>query len=185
MLVAIALSGVVGAVTTTVIVNSFRQQAATDARTAAVADVRAALQRTMRELRQADLSSLNAYSAKLSDGSQTLNYYLQTSNGVTSLVVDNGATKSVVVSNLVNDASQPVFSALRAPLAPTPAAGVDPATCAISGLSPTTYSTRNCVGTVTVRLRVMPMDASGKALCSSGAGCVIDVQDTADLRNVT
>lgn len=187
MLVAVTLSGVVGAVATTVIVQSFHQQAATDARTAVVAHVRAALQRTMRELRQADpLVKLTPDAAVLTDAStgRTLTYSVHTTNGVTSLLLDDGSTSTVVISNLVNDAADPVFSATPvAGYTPAVANTVDPYTCTILGVTPPEYAAKDCVGTVTVHLRVMPTDAAGRPLCGPTDGCVLDVQDDATMRN--
>lgn len=186
LLVVIMLSGIVGAMATTVIVQGFHQQAASDARLAAVAHVRTALQRTMRELRQAELTSLTPNSLDMTEDTtkRSLSYKLVTSNGTTSLVLDDGATTSVVVSNVVNDAGQPVFTPLPLPgYVPAIAGTVDPSTCAEVGVTPTQYSTRDCVGTVTVDLRVMPTDAAGHPLCAPSGGCVVDVSDDADIRN--
>jgi len=187
MLVAVTLSGTVGAIATTAIVQGFHQQASTDARVAAVAHVRTALQRTMRELREAELQSLTPNALVMTEDTtgRTLTYSVQTVNGTTSLVVaDGGAGSTVVVSNLVNDASQPVFTPLPMPgYQPAVPGTVDTSTCAIVGQTPTQYSTRDCVGTITVRLRVMPTNPSGKALCTSTGNCVIDVSDDADIRN--
>jgi prepilin-type N-terminal cleavage/methylation domain-containing protein len=185
MLVAVTLTGVVGTLTTSVIVQSFHQQAAADARLAAVANVRTALERTTREIREASLNYLTADSLGMSDGTRTLDYSLRTSNGVTSLVVDDGTATSVVVGDLVTDAAHPVFAAERAPLTPTPPASVDSHTCAVIGAVPAIYSTQDCVGTVQVHLRVMPTDAAGHPWCTPDDNCVIDVYDDADLRNVT
>ena len=186
MLISVTLTGVVGATATTVIVQGFHQQAASDARTAAVANVRTALERTVREVREASpLNYLTANSLGMSDGTRTLNYSVQTTNGVTSLVVSNGTTTSVVISHLVNDGANPVFSASRSPQSPTPPATVDSHTCAVVGAVPAVYSPQDCVGTVHIDLRVMPTDSTGRALCSPTDSCVIDVNDDADLRNVT
>jgi prepilin-type N-terminal cleavage/methylation domain-containing protein len=185
MLVAVTLTSIVGAMATTVIVQGFHQQAATDARAAAVANVRTALGRTVREVREASLNYLTADSLGMSDGTRTLNYSLQTANGVTSLVVNDGTATSVVVGHLVNDMANPVFGAERAPLTPAPPASVDSQTCAVVGAVPAIYSTQDCVGTVRIHLRVMPTNAAGNALCNPTDNCVIDVYDDADLRNVT
>ena len=189
MLVAVTLSAIVGGIATTVIVRSFRQQASSDARAAAVANIRTALQRTMRELREATLTSLTptSLSMQVNGTTQTLSYSVQTSGGVTSLYVQVGTgPQTLVVTNLMNDSTTPVFTPMPVPnYQPATAGTVDAQTCAIVGATPTQYSTRDCVGTVTVHLRVMPTDASGHALCASTGGCVIDVSDDADIRSVS
>ena len=190
MLVSITLSAVVGGIATTVIVRSFHQQASADARAAAVANVRTALQRTMRELREATLTTLTPTSLNMqvNGTTQTVSYLVQTSNGVTSLYEQVGTgPQTLVVTNLVNDSSTPVFKPLPVSSNYQPAVPgtVDTHTCQIIGVSPTQYSTRDCVGTVTVHLLVMPTDASGHALCASTGGCVIDVSDDADIRSVS
>ena len=186
MLISVTLTGVVGAMATTVIVQGFHQQAASDARTSAVNNVRVALERTVRAVREASpLNYLTANSLGMSDGTRTLNYSLQTTNGVTSLVVNNGTKTSVVISHLVNDGANPVFSASRSPQTPVPPATVDPTTCAVIGAVPAVYSPQDCVGRVHIDLRVMPTDSTGRALCNPNDNCVIDVNDDADLRNVT
>lgn len=188
MLISVTLASIVGAITTTVIVQGFHQQAATDARTAAVAHVRTALQRTMRELRQATLTSLTPTSLGMTEetnngGTRTLNYTVETSNGVTSLFVNDGTTKSIVVTNLVNDASQNVFTPTARPTyQPMNPGTVNTSTCQIIGQTPTAYAPE-CTGIVIVHLRVMPTDASGHALCDTTGGCVIDVSDDAGIRN--
>lgn len=189
MLISITLSTVIGGIATTVIVRSFHQQASSDARAAAIANVRTALQRTMRELREATLQKLTPISLdmQVSGTTQTVSYLVQTVNGVTSLYEQVGTgPQTVVVTNLVNDSASPVFTPIPAPgYQPAVPGTVDPQTCAITGATPTQYSTTDCVGTVTVHLRVMPTDASGHALCASTGGCVIDVSDDADIRSVS
>ena len=191
MLVAVTLSGTVGAIATTAIVQGFHQQASSDARAAAVANVRTALQRTMRELREIEPDQSTLYPNALTmieyQTNRTLSYSLQTTNGVTSLVVNDGSGNHTVVRNLVNDVNDPtqqIFTPIPAPgYAPAVPGSVDTHTCAIVGQTPTQYATKDCVGIITVHLRVMPTDASGKALCAPTGGCVIDVSDSADIRN--
>ena len=186
MIVAITLSGIVGGMATTVIVQGFHQQAATDARTAAVSNVRTAFQRVMRELRGGYLTNVTGSSVTFTDytRTQTKSYLLQTANGTTSLMVSvNSATPTPVITNIVNDASQPVFAVLAASSTYIDTTGtVNTQTCVISGQTPTAYAPQ-CVGVLAVHLRVMPTSASGGALCTSTSGCVIDVSDAADVRN--
>jgi len=173
-----------------VIVQGFHQQSPTEARTTAVANVRTALERVMRVLRGATLHGVTGSSVDLTEdtatgtGTQNVSYTLQTTNGITSLMVSiNGATATPVISNIVNDATQPVFAVPAASSAYTDSTGtVNTQTCVISGQTPTAYAPQ-CIGDLKVRLRVMPMSASGGALCASTGGCVVDVSDDADIRN--
>lgn len=192
MLVTVTLTGIVGALTTTVIVQGFHQQQATDARAAAVANVRTALERTMRDLRGAEITSMTPTSVDLTEyasgGTRQVSYQLQTANGSTSLAVSvNSAPATVLLTNIANDLNDPAQQVFTpAPIlpsyTPTVAGTVDTSSCAYIGVSPTQYAP-DCVGTVTVHLRVMPVDHAGRQLCDSNGQCVIDVSDDAGIRN--
>src|SRR5205823_13628683 len=130
----------------------------------------------------ADIYALGPNSLTMNDGARTLRYYLQTLSGVTSLMVDDGSTTSVVIGNLVNDpTTQPLFTLIALPgYQPATPGTVDTSSCVIYGQTPTAYEPR-CVGILTVNLRVMPTDAAGHALCVATGGCVINVNDDADI----
>jgi type II secretory pathway pseudopilin PulG len=184
LMVGILLSAIVGAITTTAIVQSFHRQSEIDARAQAVQTVRQALERTMRELRQAD--------PLLALGTDHLVFQEQSANGdlrkLTYSVVDAGSDHSLVLDevdtpvggssvtlptrtiarHLVNGSS--VFSVVM------------PGNCALAS-DPTSYDP-DCAELVQMHLVVDPMRASGTSTCAgAGPTCLIDVSDQADIRN--
>jgi type II secretory pathway pseudopilin PulG len=201
--VVMILLAAIGLVTTTVLVGTFRRQGEMDTRATALTLTRQALQRTLRDIRAANLLGLDATRLQetitTSAGvTRTLTYSVTTSAGVTSLVLDerdvNSANQALpairrktLISHLVNSASQPVFRAVApVPGYTTTVSGVDPQTCVIAGQTPTAYA-RDCVGTVQLRLVVDPVDAvTAKSLCAPRgvpADCYLDLSDSADIRN--
>jgi len=204
--VVMVLAAVIGLVTTTVIVTTFRRTSEMDGRTTTLIQTRQALQRTLRDLRAAN-PLIGLTSNKLEEVvvtsagvSRDLTYTVTTQNNVTSLVLTESDTDAAgnalpapnpktVITHLVNDASQPVFSVVaKAPSFTTTDALVNPATCVISGQTPTAYA-RSCVGTIQVELVVDQVDpVSGKSICATRAvpaQCYLDVSDAADMRNAS
>lgn len=184
LMIGILLSGIVGAITTMAIVQSFHRQSEIDARAQAVQTVRQALERTMRELRQADpLLALGndhlVLRAQSANGDvRDLTYSVVATGSDHSLVLDEVDTpaggsatplpRRTVVQHLVNATS--VFSVVM------------PANCALAS-DPTSYDP-DCAGLVQVQLVVDPIRASGTSTCTgSGPTCLIDVSDQADIRN--
>lgn len=204
--VVMVLAAVIGLVTTTVLVSTFRRTSEMDGRTTALVQTRQALQRTLRDLRASNpLQGLT--SGKLEEVVVTstgvtrdLTYTVTTQNGVTSLVLTETDTDAsgqpmtapepkTVITHLVNSASQPVFSVVaKAPSFTTTSASVDPATCVIAGQTPTAYA-RACVGTIQVEFVVDQIDpVSGRSICATRSvpsQCYLDVSDAADIRNAS
>lgn len=204
--IVMVLTAVIGLVTTTVIVSTFRRTSEMDGRTTALIQTRQALQRTLRDLRAAN-PLIGLTSNKLEEVIVTsagvnrdLTYTVTTQNNVTSLVLTESDTNAsgvalpspspkTVVSHLVNSGSQPVFSVFaKAPSFTTTDPSVNAATCVISGQTPTAYA-RACVGTIQIELVVDQTDSvSGKSLCATQAvpaQCYLDVSDAADIRNTS
>jgi len=195
--VVVLLLGIMGFVTTSVVVNGFHRQAEIDGRAIAIEQVRTALQRTVREIREADFpvysltNSSLAFGLTPNAGSTTQVCYVAatSASGVTSLTRYVGscspatATSAAVVAT--NLATTDVFSV------PYPAAnfedftGLDAANCSKTA-DPTTYE-QQCAGAINVRLMVIPTNANtGAKLCPTGtsaSACDIDISDTAQLRN--
>jgi len=204
--VVMVLAAVIGLVTTTVIVTTFRRTSEMDGRTTALVQTRQALQRTLRDLRSANplqgLTSdkLEAVTVTAAGVTRDFTYSVVTQNGVTSLVLTESDTDAAghpltspqpktVITHLVNSASQPVFSVVaKAPSFTTTDPAVNAATCVIAGQTPTAYA-RSCVGTVQVELVVDQVDpVSGRSICATRAvpsQCYLDVSDAADIRNAS
>jgi Tfp pilus assembly protein PilE len=204
--VVMVLAAVIGLVTTTVIVTTFRRTSEMDGRTTALIQTRQALQRTLRDLRAANplqgLTSDKLEEVVVTSAGVTrdLTYTVVTSAGVTSLVLTETDTDAAgnplpspapktVVTHLVNSASQPVFSVVaKAPSFTTTDPSVNPATCVIAGQTPTAYA-RSCVGTIQIQLIVDQIDpVSGRSICATRAipsQCYLDVADAADIRNAS
>jgi type II secretory pathway pseudopilin PulG len=204
--VVMVLAAVIGLVTTTVIVTTFRRTSEMDGRTTALIQTRQALQRTLRDLRSANpligLTSDKLEELVVTSGgvNRDLTYTVTTQNNVTSLVLTESDTDAsgnaltspnpkTVISHLVNDASQPVFSVVSpAPSFTTTDPSINSSTCVISGQTPTTYA-RSCVGTIEVEFVVDELDAvSGKSICATRttpSRCYLDVSDAADIRNAS
>lgn len=192
LLVVVALAAVIGTLTTSAIVSAFRSQTKLDGRADAVIQVRQALQRTLRDVRAADpIKGITASQLTLSvnngSGSQDVTYRVQTTSGVTSLLrtTTAGSGTQIVASHLVNTAAQPVFTVQPVPNYQAPS-GVNGATCGMNAYPG--YYEPDCVGTITVRLVVVPTTGqSGKSQCpASGAAlaaCAVDISDDADIRN--
>lgn len=202
--VVMILAAVIGLVTTTVIVTTFRRTSEMDGRTTALIQTRQALQRTLRDLRAAN-PLLGLASNQLEETivtpagvTRTLTYSVVTTAGVTSLVLNESDTdasgnpltsprQKTVISHLVNSASQPVFTVLATAPGYTPSSSsVNSSTCVISGQTPTAYA-RDCVGTIGVEFVVDLIDpVSRKSICATKAvpaQCYLDVSDAADVRN--
>jgi len=204
--VVMVLAAVIGLVTTTVIVTTFRRTSEMDGRTTALVQTRQALQRTLRDLRSANplqgLTSdkLEAVTVTAAGVTRDFTYSVVTQNGVTSLVLTESDTDAAghplpspqpktVITHLVNTSSQPVFSVVaKAPSFTTSDPAVNAATCVIAGQTPTAYA-RSCVGTVQVELVVDQVDpVSGRSICATRAvpsQCYLDVSDAADIRNAS
>lgn len=204
--VVMVLAAVIGLVTTTVIVTTFRRTSEMDGRTTALVQTRQALQRTLRDLRSANplqgLTSdkLEAVTVTAAGVTRDFTYSVVTQNGVTSLVLTESDTDAAghplpspqpktVITHLVNSASQPVFSVVaKAPSFTTTDPAVNASTCVIAGQTPTAYA-RSCVGTVQVELVVDQVDpVSGRSICATRAvpsQCYLDVSDAADIRNAS
>ena len=196
--VVILLLGVMGLVTTSVVINGFHRQAEIDGRAIAIEQVRTALQRTVREIREADFPLLAITTSELdmtltdSGGVTRICYSAAATNGVNDLVrvvspvnktcTDANAQHYVVATNL---ATTDVFSV------PYPAAnyqdftGLNSADCSETA-DPTTYE-QQCAGAINVRLMVIPINANTHTdMCPTGvsaSACDIDISDTAQLRN--
>jgi Tfp pilus assembly protein PilE len=204
--VVMVLAAVIGLVTTTVIVTTFRRTSEMDGRTTALIQTRQALQRTLRDLRAAN-PLLGVTATKLEEQVVTsagvkrdLVYSVLTQSGVTSLVLNETDTdasgnpmtspqQKTVVTHLVNSDSQPVFSvAAKAPSFSTTDPTVNATTCVIAGQTPTAYA-RACVGTIQVEFVVDQVDpVSGKSICATRAvpsQCYVDIADAADVRNAS
>jgi type II secretory pathway pseudopilin PulG len=194
MLIAVMLTGTIGAVVTSSITTGLHDQVRITAHAVAIGQVRTAAQRVTRELR--DAAPVLAASATTvtvlqttAAGSRVLTYSVVTTGGVTNLVVDekdyNSSTPSsdhlvatqqqkTVISGLNNTAGYPVFSfAPAATYQPAPGSGVNTTTCAIPNSAPTTYSP-DCVGAITVHVR-QNVGTSTE---------VIDVTENVEIRNL-
>ena len=204
--VVMVLAAVIGLVTTTVIVTTFRRTSEMDGRTTALVQTRQALQRTLRDLRSANplqgLTSDTLEETIVTPAGVTrdLTYTVTTQAGVTSLVLTETDTDAAgnplsspqpktVVTHLVNSPTQPVFSVVApAPSFTTTSTAVNPATCVITGPTPTAYA-RACVGTIQVQFVVDQVDpVSGRSICATRAvpsECYLDISDAADLRNAS
>jgi Tfp pilus assembly protein PilE len=204
--VVMVLAAVIGLVTTTVIVTTFRRSTEMDARTTALIQTRQALQRTLRDLRAAN-PLVGLTSAKLEElvttsagVSRDLTYTVQTQAGVTSLILTESDTDAsgnalaspapkTVVSHLMNSSSQPVFSVVAvAPSFTTTDPSINAATCVIAGQTPTAYA-RSCVGTIQLEFVVDQINStSGTPSCATRAVptlCYVDISDSAEIRNAT
>jgi type II secretory pathway pseudopilin PulG len=193
MLIAVMLTGTIGAVVTSSITTGLHDQVRITAHAVAIGEVRTATQRVTRELR--DAAPLLAASATAvtvqqttTAGSRVLTYSVITTAGVTNLVVDekdyNSSTPSIdhlvatqpqktVISDLNDTADYPVFTfAPASTYQPAQGSGVNPNTCAIPS-APTTYSPA-CVGEITVHVRQNVGTTSE----------VIDVTENVEIRNL-
>ena len=195
LMIGILLSGIVGAIATTAIVQSFRRQSEIDARAQAVTTVRQALERTMREVRGADplLAVGNDHLALRENAAngdvRTLTYSVATTGSDHSLVLDEVDTPSAgapvtqprrtVVEHLANATS--VFSVVLPVTGWTATSAVN-ADCTLVA-DPAAYDA-DCAGLVQVHLVVDPVRVTGSSTCAgSGPNCQIDVSDHADIRN--
>ena len=195
LMIGILLSGIVGAITTMAIVQSFHRQSEIDARGQAVQTVRQALERTMRELRQADpLLALGndhlVFQEQSANGDvRKLTYSVVATGSNYSLVLDEVDTSAggapatqprrTVAQHLVNGTS--VFSVML-PVTGWQATSAVNADCSLKA-DPTVYDP-DCAGLVQVQFVVDPIRASGTSTCTgSGPACLIDVSDQADIRN--
>lgn len=195
--VVVLLLGIMGVVTTSVVINGFHRQAEIDGRAIAIEQVRTALQRTVREIREADFPLLAITTTELdmtltdASGVTRICYSATATNGVNALdrvvspvngtCADANAQHNVVATNL---ATTDVFSV------PYAAANFQDFTglnldCSETS-DPTTYE-QQCAGAIDVRLMVIPTNVNtGAALCPTGvsaSACDIDINDTAQLRN--
>jgi prepilin-type N-terminal cleavage/methylation domain-containing protein len=205
--VVVLLLGVLGAITTAVIVNGFRREADNEGRAAAVQQVRTALERTLRDVREADpllsvtTTSLAMLLTDTNNASRMVCYSVVTSGSDSSLqrvvsppggtCTDPTAQTSIVVGHLdntavflpVSDSWSPSYADPTSPAR----ASVDTHDCGEKGISPLVYKP-GCVGAVQVSLVVKPLNTStGGAVCSAGnaSTCDISVSDSALLRNAT
>lgn len=195
LMMAILLSSIVGGIATTAIVQSFHRQSEIDARSQAVQTVRQALERTMREIRQADpllavgTDHLVLQEQSANGDARKLTYSVVSSGSNTSLVLDEVDTPAsgspvtlptrTVAQHLVNGSA--VFSVL-VPVANWQATSAVNADCSLKA-DPASYDA-DCAGIVQVHLVVDPVKASGSSTCAgSGPTCLIDVSDQADIRN--
>lgn len=210
LMVVVLLVGVLGGITTTVVVNGFHRQATLEGRAVAIEHTRTALQRVLRDLREADpLLALTSTSAAMeittSSGQVQVCYALATASGNTALqrtqslpgkgCTDPGAVTATIADHLDNLSTTPataVFATVPGGFSPSYSA--DPqkqsavnSDCSDLGVTPPTYSHPECIGKVAVEVVVAPIDTStGAAECASGAqprSCDIDLADSADLRN--
>lgn len=204
--VVMVLAAVIGLVTTTVIVTTFRRTSEMDGRTTALVQARQALQRTLRDLRSANplqgltSNKLEAVTVTSAGVTRDFTYEVVTQSGVTSLVLTETDTNAAgnplpspqpktVITHLVNSPSQPVFSVVaKAPSFTTTDPSVNASTCIIAGQNPTAYA-RSCVGTIQVQLVVDQVDpVSGRSICATRAvpsQCYLDISDAADIRNAS
>lgn len=197
LVVAIGLSAIVGGVLATAIVGSFHRQSEMDARARSINTVRQAFERTMRDIRAADpLLSVADNQLVLQETNaagvvRTLTFSLVTSAGVTAFVMDeadvaaNGTPLPTpprqVIANHVANGSTPVFEVLNAVPDWQPTAQVGPLCNQVNYPG---YYAPDCVGTIDVHLRIQPVFANGQPSCAT-SGCLVDVQDRADIRNNT
>jgi prepilin-type N-terminal cleavage/methylation domain-containing protein len=197
--IVVLLLGVMGLITTAVIVNGFHRQAEIDGRAAAIQQVRTALQRTVREIRAADYPIYSLTNSRLvfglsgsSGGTTQVCYDAATSAGggmsltryVGGCTAATATSTSVVATHL---ATSNVFSV------PYASAGYQPyldlttlwPDCEMRN-APGTYA-QHCPGAINVRLMIIPVNANtGASVCpatASASSCDIDISDTAELRN--
>ena len=207
LMVVVLLLGVLGATTTAVIVNGFRREADNEGRAAAVQQVRTALERTLRDVRQADRllsvtpTSLAMQITDTSNANRLVCYSVVPNGSDSSLkrvvsapggtCTDPGAQTGTVVRHLDSTA---VFLPVADSWSPSYAdptssarATVDTHDCGQKGVTPLVYKP-DCVGAVQVSFVVKPLNTStGETVCPAGSAstCDISVSDSALLRNAT
>lgn len=181
LLVSMAIFSIVSGMVTTAAVTGLHKQTEVANRDDALAQMRTALQRIDREIRST-YPLLSASSTQLvlreveSTVTRTVTFQV-TGSTLTWGETDtdaNGSTTTIpartLLTNLVDTASSPVFSFAPFPGYAAPAgSGVDASTCAMAG-----GIDAGCVGTITVRLTVLP-PSLGTALTMTDSGT--------DLRN--
>jgi prepilin-type N-terminal cleavage/methylation domain-containing protein len=173
LLVVITLTGIVGSITVAAVTTGLRKQSQVQDRNDALAQARTALQRVDRDIRSSDpLEAAQANQIVVQESqateTRTMTYSVIPAAGSTSqLVVDESDVSSsgvaltspprrVVLSNLVNTSTNPVFNFSPSSTYTASSTGtVNTATCAVSGTTPVAYDP-TCVGTVTVNLAVEP-----------------------------
>jgi hypothetical protein len=190
MFVVIGLMATVTAMVSTAVITGLRSQRRVDGRSTSLDQVRAAMQRVTREIRDEDtvlLAQSSTLEFQQTNASRIRCYTVTTSGGTSSLVVyttsltyatpcvagaSNKAT--TVLPSLANSSAQPVF-AYTPKIGFTPSSNtVSATTCAITGTSPTTYAP-DCPATVTLRFV--------QTIANAPAGIYSDFSDTVELRN--
>jgi len=199
--IVVLLLGVLGLITTSVVINAFHRQAEADGRAVAISTVRTGLQRVVRDLRQADfplleLSNTNLVMDVTNGATTTTICYAAIGTSLTRSVspprtagtpssgCPAGSQTNTEATDLANTNVFSVpYAATDYTLNSTLETSDPP--CALK-LDPGLYDVR-CPGAVMVELTVIPKNAStGATLCPTGtipSQCDIDVSDTAELRN--
>lgn len=177
LMVVITLTGIIGSVVTAAATTGLHKQTQIEDRNDALAAVRTTFERVGRDIRSAaylELAEDNVIKVceMQASGAKTMTYSLVADGSKYDLVVDEDdattcyATTStprarkVVLRNVVNPATSPVFNYTpTSTYSPPAAGGVTASTCVITGASPVQYD-QKCVGTVTIHLLVYPSTLS-------------------------
>ncbi|HVW80676.1 MAG TPA: type II secretion system protein [Mycobacteriales bacterium] len=180
MLVVTVLFGIVGTIVTTMSVTALRQQTRVQDRSDTLAQARTALERIDRDIRSANpLLAASPTTLVLREVEPSLtrtvtysaaNNQLVTSESDTTSAGATTTSSTVLLRNLANSTSVPLFSVTPVLGYTAPAgSGVSASTCAMSsGFDP------GCIGVVTVDLLVRP----------SSTGAPINISDSGtELRN--
>jgi prepilin-type N-terminal cleavage/methylation domain-containing protein len=176
LLVVIVLFSIIGGIVGTVVRVGLKHQAQMQDRSSAFASARTVIQRVDRDIRAADpLDYFSPTTISMSENggvtgstAGTVTYVVSAVTSTTSQLAVypcglNSAsvpicTGRVLISNLVQTGSTPVFSpsstiGYAAPVGS--AVSVDPSTCQVVNSTPTQYDP-SCVGTISVHLLVQP-----------------------------
>jgi prepilin-type N-terminal cleavage/methylation domain-containing protein len=178
LLVAIVLFAIVGGAITMATTSGLHHQREVQARGAALAQARTALQRVDRDIRSAAplAAASRTQLVMLETGSGTTTkvcYLVQATSATTAELVQTSVASSsscpsaatsastILLTNLVNTSTTPVFSFAPTTTYAAPSDGsVTATTCAFTSAALAGSYDPSCVGTVTVQISVQPSSLS-------------------------
>jgi prepilin-type N-terminal cleavage/methylation domain-containing protein len=181
LLVSMILFAIVGGAITVAATSGLRHQRQIQDRGDALATARTALQRVDRDIRSAaplaGASGTALAMVETGSSNQLVCYLIQSTSGTTAELVQTTVTypgscpaaattgSKILLADLVNTASTPVFSFTPVGGYVAPASGsVNAGTCVLTA-SPSSYDP-SCIGIVTVQISVLPSDITSAVTVS-------------------
>jgi prepilin-type N-terminal cleavage/methylation domain-containing protein len=167
LMVVVTLMGIVGAVVAAATTTGLHKQTQVQDRTDTMAQARTALQRIGRDVRSTSgivvaTDTMLQLNETQTSTSWTVTYQLQADGStydLTAVRSDQPGVTTILLKNLVNITTSPVFKYGVNPNYSPTGTTVDTSTCAIAGTSPTQYG-QSCIGTVYLHLNIQPSTLS-------------------------